>query len=436
MVGPALPYVEPSAADTVGTVCELFAGVGGFRIALARSGLRTVYSNQWEPSTRAKHASDCYVHNFGPAGHTSVDINRAVEDHVRGVGPRIPRTDIICGGFPCQDYSVAKSLGSAHGLEGKKGVLWWDIHRLVESNRPRFVFLENVDRLLKSPAKQRGRDFAVMLNTLGSLGYLVEWRVVNAADYGFPQRRIRVFIVATRTRRKRRMTEAEALDAIRDTGILARALPVSDVDPGLKAVCLASPPEVLSEEFGRDGAPTPFLAAGVYVGGTALSTKVTAQVPSERAVLKDVLVEDSLVPDEYWVPTSRLAEWRFLKGAKTLERFHRESGTAYQYSEGGMAFPDRVDRPSRTILTGEGGTSPSRFKHVIETRRGMRRLLPVELERLSGFPDDWTRFLGEGREASDSRRAFFIGNALVVGLVEMVGRVLAEDLRSARVSKG
>lgn len=432
MIGQAPTYVEPSEADTVGTVCELFAGVGGFRIALARSGLRTVYSNQWEPSTRAQHASDCYVHNFGPEGHTCLDINIAVGNHIRGPRPSIPRTDIICGGFPCQDYSVAKSLGSAHGIEGKKGVLWWDIHRLVEANRPRFVFLENVDRLLKSPARRRGRDFAVMLNTLGSLGYLVEWRVVNAADYGFPQRRIRVFIVATRTRRTRPMRAAEALSTIRDAGVLARALPVSDEIADVNEVDLSCPPEVLSDEFGADGSPTPFLNAGIFLGGTAFTAKVVTRGPDVRSVLGDVLVDDDLVPDQYWIPESRLAEWRFLKGAKTLERVHRGSGGKYKYSEGSMTFPDPLDRPSRTILTGEGGSSPSRFKHVIKTPRGMRRLLPIELERLSGFPDDWTRYLGDGREASDARRAFFIGNALVVGVVEMVGRVLADDLRRIR----
>ena len=197
----------------MGTVAELFAGVGGFRIGLARSGWRTVFSNQWEPSTKSQHASDCYVFNFGAEGHTNEDITKLVDRHV-SVRREIPKTDLIVGGFPCQDYSVAKTLNSANGLRGKKGVLWWEIHRLVESNKPRFVFLENVDRLLKSPATQRGRDFAIMLNTLGALGYIVEWRVVNAADYGFPQRRIRVFIVATRTRRKKPMSDAEAKETI------------------------------------------------------------------------------------------------------------------------------------------------------------------------------------------------------------------------------
>ena len=105
----------------------------------------------------------------------------------------IPDHDLIVGGFPCQDYSVART--SAKGLEGRKGVLWWEIHRILTDKKPSFAMLENVDRLLKSPTSQRGRDFAVMLASFAELGYIVEWRVINAADYGMPQRRRRVFIM-------------------------------------------------------------------------------------------------------------------------------------------------------------------------------------------------------------------------------------------------
>ena len=173
-------YMEPT--NPVGTVAELFAGVGGFRIGLAEAGWKTVYSNQWEPSTKAQHASSVYVANFGEEGHSNEDISKV---------DRIPKKfDLLVGGFPCQDYSVAKTLNAAKGLRGKKGVLWWEILRLVQEHKPKFIFLENVDRLLKSPSKQRGRDFAIMLRTLGDEGYQIEWRVVNSADYGFPQRRI------------------------------------------------------------------------------------------------------------------------------------------------------------------------------------------------------------------------------------------------------
>jgi DNA (cytosine-5)-methyltransferase 1 len=94
-----------------------------------------------------------------------------------------------------------------------------------------------------------------------------------------------------------------------------------------------------------------------------------------------------------------------------------------------MAFPDSTANPSRTILTAEGGTTPSRFKHIIKTPKGYRRLTPIEVERLSGFPDDWTKYDDDGKVVPDTKRAFFIGNALVVGLIELVGKELAKELK-------
>lgn len=401
----------------MGTVAELFAGVGGFRLGLARAGWKTVYSNQWEPSTKTQHASEVYVANFGSDGHSNEDIATV---------NRIPSEfDLLVGGFPCQDYSVAKSAKSATGLEGKKGVLWWEILRLLMKHKPKFVFLENVDRLLKSPTSQRGRDFAIMLSTLGAAGYAVEWRVVNAADYGFPQRRIRVFIVATRTERLKSAVHPEAM--IFSEGVLAQSLPVYTNDSGVLKIPIDRDPGKITEQFGLNLKISPFLKAGFFIDGSAFTSQVTAKSGRKPTLLGDVLVDDSEVPREFWVPPSRLPEWKFLKGAKAIDRVHKESGFVYKYSEGSMAFPDHLDRPSRTILTAEGGVTPSRFKHIIQTKGGYRRLLPVELERLSGFPDNWTNPAALGG-ISDSRRAFFIGNALVTGLIEQVGKGLSGTL--------
>jgi DNA (cytosine-5)-methyltransferase 1 len=405
-------------ASPVGTVAELFAGVGGFRIGLAAAGWKTIFSNQWEPSTKAQHASNVYVANFGPEGHSNEDI-ATVDD--------IPKIDLLVGGFPCQDYSVAKSLNSSKGLAGKKGVLWWEILRLVQKKKPRFLFLENVDRLLKSPSSQRGRDFAVMLKTLGDEGYLIEWRVVSASDYGLPQRRIRVFIVAKRTKK----TPVNIVDFMTRDGILARALPVSRAFEGRAEIDLSLPADLISEKFNKGVVKSPFLNSGVYFGGRAYTLKTTAAYKGKKIVLGDVVMPDNEVPSEYFVGSDRIREWEYLKGAKTIERMHKASGTAYNYAEGKMAFPDLLTNPSRTILTGEGGTSPSRFKHIIKTKKGYRRLTPVELERLNGFPDNWTAAGVNGEPISDVRRAFFMGNALVVGLIQRVGKVLAEEIKSS-----
>jgi DNA (cytosine-5)-methyltransferase 1 len=408
-------YKEPT--KPVGKVAELFAGVGGFRVGLARAGWKTVYSNQWEPSTKVQHASDVYVANFGSEGHSNEDIATVEE---------IPTPfDLLVGGFPCQDYSVAKSSNSATGLEGKKGVLWWEILRLVTRHQPKFIFLENVDRLLKSPTSQRGRDFAVMLSTLGKAGYSVEWRVVNAADYGFPQRRIRVFIVATRTTDM--PEDILPSNWIFKEGVLAKSLPVYADDSGVLEVPVPADPITASRDFAHGAKVSPFGNAGVMVDGRVYTARTRAKSGRPRKVLGDVLVPDSQVPEEFAVSPGRLREWEFLKGAKSIDRVHKGSGFTYRYSEGSMAFPDLAENPSRTILTAEGGATPSRFKHIIRSGDGYRRLMPIELERLSGFPDNWTA--PKGLVVTDARRAFFIGNALVVGLIDLVGRELANRMK-------
>jgi DNA (cytosine-5)-methyltransferase 1 len=412
-------YREPK--NPVGTVAELFAGVGGFRIGLARAGWKTVYSNQWEPSTKVQHASEVYVANFGHEGHSNEDI-ATVE--------RIPQKfDLLVGGFPCQDYSVAKSLKSAKGLRGKKGVLWWEILRLVETHKPKFIFLENVDRLLKSPANQRGRDFAVMLRTLGDAGYIIEWRVVNAAEYGFPQRRIRVFIVAQLKKNFGKLSDPYRV--ITQDGILARALPITTMQMFCTEIEIEGDAEKVSKSFNKkNSGRSPFMNSGIYSDGIAHTLDVDAN-PSRNTKfekLGDVLEPDSKVPTQFFVNDNQLKTWRYLKGAKNIERVHKSSGISYKYNEGAMAFPDLLTNPSRTILTGEGGASPSRFKHIIKTKKGYRRLTPLELERLSGFPDNWTAIDNDGNQVPDAKRAFFIGNALVVGLIEKVGKVLAAEI--------
>ena len=409
-------YKEPT--NPVGNVAELFAGVGGFRIGLARAGWKTTFSNQWEPSTKVQHASEVYVAQFGEDGHTNIDIAK-----IKSLPKNI---DLLVGGFPCQDYSVAKTLNSSKGLKGKKGVLWWEILRLVNGQKPKFIFLENVDRLLKSPSNQRGRDFAVMLKTLGDEGYTIEWRVVNAAEYGFPQRRIRVFILATKQKGKNK-NSPESI--IAKTGVLARSLPIESLIDDLTEIDLSMEADEISAKFNKGKEKSPFLNAGVFIDGTAYTVKSQAKLVSSPMVLGDVLQPDSEVPEEYWVKESRLKEWKYLKGAKSIERTHKGSGVTYNYAEGKMAFPDLLSNPSRTILTGEGGSTPSRFKHIIQTKNGYRRLTPIELERLNGFPDNWSQLNSAGKVVPDGKRAFFMGNALVIGLIEKVGKVLSEELK-------
>lgn len=412
-------------------VVELFAGVGGFRIGLERASkaFRVVWSNQWEPSTRKQEASDIYVARFGAKGHSNADITRVA-------AMEIPEHDLLVGGFPCQDYSVARTLKKAQGLAGKKGVLWWEIHRILKEKQPACIFLENVDRLLKSPVKQRGRDFAVMLASLADLGYTVEWRVVNAADYGMPQRRRRVFFLGYHRDSPMGVARKSFQDAgawLLHNGIFAKAFPAAAARPGCGSFVINGDLADITEQFnaGKTASKSPFGNAGLMEGRTVHTMQLDAVYHGPFTTLGNILRTDKEVEPEFFLDEKSLPRWAYMKGAKRESRMDGHTGHAYQYAEGAMVFPDVLDKPSRTIITGEGGGGPSRFKHVVRAGNGrLRRLTPVELERLNMFPDGHT----EG--ASNSRRAFFMGNALVTGVIELVGAELARRMAEHGLVQG
>ncbi|UJH69094.1 DNA (cytosine-5-)-methyltransferase [Allomuricauda sp. SCSIO 65647] len=401
-------------------VCELFAGVGGFRIGLENTGhYEVVWSNQWEPSTKTQHASLVYEARFGPENHSAVDIEKVPTSE-------IPDHDVLVGGFPCQDYSVATTLNSSKGLVGKKGVLWWSIHRILKEKRqkPRYLFLENVDRLLKSPSSQRGRDFAIMLKSLSELGYAVEWRVINAADYGMPQRRRRVFFLAYHqsTQMFQAIKERPEKTWLETDGVFAMAFPMKNENKAFETFDLTDDLATLSNHFNKGGNKSPFKNCGIFIGNHVFTTDAVPDYNGPHTVLEDIL-QNGEAPDDFFISIDELKQWKYLKGAKRELRTSR-SGHQYHYAEGSMVFPDALNKPSRTIITGEGGKAPSRFKHVVPTQRGLRRLTPVELERLNMFPDNHTKLKG----ISDTKRAFFMGNALVVGIVKKTGKVLFEKI--------
>ena len=400
-------------------VAEMFAGVGGFRLGLEGYGepgdafymppagdFETVWANQWEPpGTEGKQfAWKCYEERFGAGSCVNEDIEAVLDQYEAGER-EIPDFDMLVGGFPCQDYSVSKPAPMAKGIEGKKGVLWWSIQRMVELKRPKYVLLENVDRLLKSPTAQRGRDFAIMLTCLAQMGYAAEWMVVNAADYGMPQRRRRVYVLAS--------TDWAAVRL----GTVQNALPF-ELEGRPSEFDLPDDPYETSKSFG-DPRKSPFLKYGRMVGGHVWTSDVEPSYEGPKTTLGDVLVPDSEVPSEFFIGSESLERWEYLKGAKKEPRKAR-NGFEYLYSEGPVAFPDPLDRPARTILTGEGGKSPSRMKIVVRGDSGrLRRLVPDELDAIQMFPKGWTRGM------SDNRRAFCMGNALVVGIPHRIGLEIA-----------
>lgn len=418
-------------------VIELFAGVGGFRLGLegwnnksASSNFRKdfnsqyeiVWSNQWEPSTKIQHASMVYESRWDKRTHSNKDIS-AVEIS------EIPDHDLLVGGFPCQDYSVATTLKNSKGLIGKKGVLWWSIHKILseKENKPKYLFLENVDRLLISPSGQRGRDFAIILKSLNDLGYAVEWRVINAADYGMPQRRKRIFILAysQNSNLHSEIEENSSTDWLLKKGTLATAFPIQpDSTLTSKEFKLKGDIVEISENFNKDGKTGMFENTGIMINGIITTFKTKPSYEDKFTTLKDIL-QNGEVTQDFYIKEEDLDKWLYLKGAKKEMRKNAQ-GFEYNYSEGGMIFPDSLDKPSRTIITGEGGKSASRFKHVIKTSKGYRRLSPVELERLNMFPDNHTKLEG----VTDTKRAFFMGNALVVGVIEKIGIALTQKINN------
>ncbi|MCX6756188.1 MAG: DNA (cytosine-5-)-methyltransferase [Candidatus Nomurabacteria bacterium] len=416
-------------------VIELFAGVGGFRIGLDRASKKdvkfeTVWNSQWEPGAVTQHASEIYIKNFGDNGHSCEDIQDVVDNKFK----EIPNHDLLVGGFPCQDYSVARTANQAKGIYGKKGVLWWSIYNILNKkgkNAPDFLLLENVDRLLKSPSAQRGRDFAVMLASLSDLGYIVEWRVVNAAEYGFPQRRRRIFIMGYKKGSKvfnLIKKEKDLKNWIYKEGVIAKAFPVKKDNSKLEEFDIKGSLEEISDNFSSDKpSKSPFEISGVMMDRKIYTTKTTPDYKGKFITLSDIIIHDeSKIPEEFFIKNEDKKRWEYLKGGKKEERKSKD-GFEYSYAEGPMIFPDSLDKPSRTIVTGEGGSSPSRFKHVIKTKSGkLRRLTPIELEKLNMFPENHTKIMQSGKITPDVKRAFIMGNALVIGVIERLGKSLSD----------
>ena len=415
-------------------VIELFAGVGGFRIGLEgwkgksstsnfkkkisnKIPFEITYSNQWEPGTKRQHANEVYLNQFGEKGHFNISI-----DDINAKDLPI-ECDLMVGGFPCQDYSVASTLRTSKGLIGPKGILWWQIERLLsqlKKKAPKYLILENVDRLLKSPAKQRGRDFAIMLRSLNDLGYNVEWRVINAAEYGFPQRRRRIFIFGFKKSSplSKHLAQYSKRDIVESKGIIGKTFPASTspTSENLFSENIKIPKDLkkISSDFDAN-----FLNSGVMMNDKVETFKVIPNYKGTFIKLSDIL-QMSDIEEEFYISKKDESKWKEHKGAKKITRTTKE-GFEYNFSEGSMCFPDNLDKPSRTIITSEGGNTASRFKHVVEYAGKLRRLTPLELERLNMFPDNFTQL----DDITNTKRAFFMGNALVIGIVEKLGKSLS-----------
>lgn len=402
-------------------VAELFAGVGGFRVglnevklgkngkAIEKPNFDFVWANQWEPATKEQEAFDCYKARFCYTSDNEKEFSNV--DIAKVNKKEIPDFDLLTGGFPCQDYSVARSLIHEKGIEGKKGVLWWQIDEILRIKTPSFVLLENVDRLLKSPSKQRGRDFGIMLRCFMNNGYAVEWRVINAADYGMPQRRRRVYIFAYHrdTKYYKKMKSIDSAEIIQKEGIFAKTFPI-------KGVIIVDESNVrkyndllqISNDYKFN-----FEKTGFMIDGKIMTADF--EVKGLKGITLGNILEKEVIDKKYFLTKDQSEKFKYLKGSKRIERV-ANNGHIYTYSEGAMAFPDSLDMPGRTMLTSEG--TVNRSTHVVkDIKTGKKRFLTsIECERLNQFPDNWTNTM------NDKKRHFVMGNALVTGIVRKLGK--------------
>lgn len=406
-------------------VLELFAGVGGFRVGLEKASptLKTLWSNQCEPSRKSQDAFEVYNYHFPDSENWNEDITKISDERFSALRGEV---DLIVGGFPCQDYSVARTKKDEKGIEGRKGVLFWEIIRATKLSNPKYLLLENVDRLLKAPSKQRGRDFAIMLRAFADLGYGVDWRVINPADYGWCQRRKRVFLFVYRkdTDYFKQQQSSEGF-GVGTSGIFEETHETKDEVVKGREQSFALPEDIVEVS---DSFSTQFWNSGSMIEGQVVTKELEPKYEGSHKVLGDILESPLDLSDTMYLSEDKVDKFRYLRGAKKFERTNSE-GYTYTYSEGAMSLVDSADLPSRTLLTSEGAIS--RTTHLIEDEKGYRLLTALETERLQGFPDNWTKVkLSKGKEVevSETRRKFFMGNALVVEVVESLGKYIAYRL--------
>lgn len=439
-------------------VFSMFDGVGGFIVSLnnANKYLNTnfyevTHSNQYEPSRKSQDAYQVGKYNFPNIKHNNQDITNISNEYFDEL--KANNVNMIVGGFPCQDYSVARSKKHELGIEGKKGVLFWEIIRAVEHIDPDYLILENVDRLLKAPSKQRGRDFAVMLAAFNQLNYSVEWRVINAAEYGCSQRRRRVFILVykntTPIALDNEINKDNYQDYLLHNSVFSKQFPVKDtVNKKRESYAKLSDSDDNSDTYilnVSDNFEGRFWNSGVMKNGKyytidtipeleepkTLGTVITeAKQYYEATYGKDSYsdyLENFIIKDK-----NKIEKFEYLRGPKKIKRTSPD-GHEWTYAEGGMSAHDDLNLPARTMLTSEG--SVNRSTHFIKYNDTFRLLTPIEAELLQGFTPEWTKYKindkNEIEVVSNRMRMFFMGNALVTDIVKRIAIQLAEEIISS-----
>jgi DNA (cytosine-5)-methyltransferase 1 len=349
---------------------ELFAGIGGFGLGFERAGMVAAWQVEIDETC-------CRVlERHWPKVERLHDV-RSVR------GNELQPVDLICGGFPCQDLSVA---GRREGLVGERSGLWFEFHRILAESRPRWVVVENVPGLLSS---NDGRDFAAVIHGLVELGYGVAWRVFDAQFFGVAQRRRRVFIVGS-------LGDGRAAEVLFESESGGGHSPESGETGARVAASLTAG----SHGAGSNGPGRRREDDENLVVGTVRQRGYPDHVGDE-----DKLIVAATLQSQH---SQLQVETNYITHSLTRRADSSEDGT-------GRGVP----LVARTLTAGYARTTDNAMSHtpnVVAERVGVRRLTAVECERLQGFPDGWT----EGH--ADSARYRMLGNAVAVPCAEWLGR--------------
>ena len=401
------------------TFASTFAGIGGFDLGFQRAGMVPLWHSEIDPAASkvlAHHWPE--VPNLGDITRLRLSVANRRESYgtdvrtqrVFGMQPNAGRVDLLCGGFPCQDLSVA---GRRKGLAGERSGLFHEFVRLAAGLRPRWVVIENVPGLLSS---NQGRDFGVVLNALADLGYEdISWRVVDSLNLGVPQRRRRVLIVGhlgTGARTRQVLLEPEGRPWSAPTsgeagqgvaGVAARGVALRGRDRGGG---WSSELEVGDE------------AAFALRAGGGGQSKPHALIPANARCLTTSNERIDFETETFIASTLTASAGH-----------HGHSSPRGDGTDNIVPVSFREDQRTGAIYEmpymsslNSGGGKPGQGYPAARVGARVRRLTPTECERLQGFPDGWTLPAG-----SDSARYRCLGNAVTVNVAEWLGQRIADE---------
>ena len=401
---------------------SLFSGIGGFEIGFERAGMTCswqVETDDWCNQTLIKHWPDVPKYK---------DVRDVGKENLESV-------DLISGGFPCQDISVA---GRRKGLAGKRSGLWFEFHRILEETHPRWAIIENVPGLLSS---NEGQDFAIILRGLANLGYGVAYRVLDAQYFGVAQRRRRVFIIGSlgdyssveilfeseslRRNSKARKEKRKIAPTISASGAGTSRTGNQRTEAEMIIPAILGSGKPSSRRDDEDSLIISNTIAKGNRNNPENETFIAAPLRSRNSPGSNMPGRGG-EDDENIVLAiheNQRAEIRMSEKAPELTTGGGKPGQGYP-SIFGMIPGNSADARSigvaenisPTIRGGGGGAKST----IANQEIGVRRLTPIECERLQGFPDGWTE------DHSDTRRYKMIGNAVCVPVIEWIGRRIME----------